>query len=461
MYVERTTVTTNNESKFFASLSKVIKDQNNVSITEKGGMGYATTYRKVTDMFYKLSSYRNSPYKVESDFAEVINEDLKDAILFMFYVGDIREGAGERKTFLTMLDMIAKNFPGIYLEIFKFIPEYARFDYLWRVKSVRENKELFDEVIDFIRLQLAADLDGLTEGKEISLLAKWLPSENATSAETKEMATLIRTSLKMSSKTYRKMLSALRAKINIVETDLCEKTYTEINYEHIPSKANKKYKKAFLRNDRERYQSHINAVNNGTAKMHSSVLNPCELASEYLKVIGWTAYLDKLVDPSVEAMWKNLRRDKVVKRNILPIIDGSGSMYDNKIKDTSLCCEHVAASLGIYMSEINTGFLKNKVMAFGTNNYIVDLSECKTFHEKLAEVIKFTDCGTTDIKKVFTNILSAGTKAHLTQEEMPEILVIYSDMEFDRAIKNASKKDFEFFAELYRRAGYKLPKIVF
>lgn len=68
----------------------------------------------------------------------------------------------------------------------------------------------------------------MAEGKNISLLAKWLPSVNASNKATKYNARKIAKALEMDNCEYRKMLSRLRNYIKIIENNLREKDYTSI-----------------------------------------------------------------------------------------------------------------------------------------------------------------------------------------------------------------------------------------
>ena len=85
----------------------------------------------------------------------------------------------------------------------------------------------------------------------------------------------------MDDATYRKILVRLRAHIKIIENNLRERDYT-FDYEKQPSKAMFKYRKAFIRNDGERYNSFLNKVATGEAKINANTLAPYELVEPYL-----------------------------------------------------------------------------------------------------------------------------------------------------------------------------------
>ncbi|MFR6695605.1 MAG: hypothetical protein ACLUS6_17425 [Dysosmobacter sp.] len=78
-----------------------------------------------------------------------------------------------------------------------------------------------------IKKQLGSRLcNALEAGESASLLAKWLPSANASNEDAIRQAKQIARSLGMNDAQYRKTLSALRTKISIIENNLREKDYT-------------------------------------------------------------------------------------------------------------------------------------------------------------------------------------------------------------------------------------------
>ena len=110
-----------------------------------------------------------------------------------------------------------------------------------------------EEAVSFLHEQLLADQKALSQGREVSLLAKWLPSVNASSAETKRRGKLLAKAFGMKEKEYRKALSALRDRIGIVENSLRKKEVNGIDYAALPSRARFRYKGVFARKDRERF----------------------------------------------------------------------------------------------------------------------------------------------------------------------------------------------------------------
>ena len=172
---------------------------------------------------------------------------------------------GERRFFRLCVKWLAKNYPEVIKRNIHNFPEYGRWDDLYELVDTPCENEAFN----FMKNQLELDMACKTP----SLLAKWLKSENASSKETQRLGTLTRSHFNMSPRQYRKTLSTLRSRINIVEKLMSENRWDEIEFDKLPSKAGLIYKNAFARRDiiakkYERFASdwtNIEQINGGNA----------------------------------------------------------------------------------------------------------------------------------------------------------------------------------------------------
>lgn len=304
-------------------------------------------------------------------------------------------------------------------------------------------------------------LESMKKKKEISLLAKWLPSVNASNKETVKKAKKLSRMLGMSEAEYRKTLSELRSYLKLIENNLRERDYT-FDYSKVPSKAMHKYIKAFYRNDNNRYSKYIASVERGEAKMNTSTLMPYELIEPYIKYSYYNAGSRSFMRPiseeekaSLNAAWNSLS-DFCNDENALAVIDTSGSMY---------CTQNpmpasVALSLGLYFAEHNKGAFKNHFIEFSAEPRLIEIKG-ETFADKLRYVASFNEIGNTNLQSVFELLLKTATKNNIPQEEMPSKLYIISDMEFDGCIENADITNFEYAKSLFEQNGYKLPEVIF
>lgn len=202
--------------------------------------------------------------------------------------------------------------------------------------------------LEVIKNQLMKDLEEKKANKPVSLLAKWMPSCNATSYKTKENATVVRKYLGFTERQYRKILSGLREYIDVVERKMSAKKWGEINYEAVPSKANLIYNNAFLKNDEERRREYLDKLENGEAKINSSTNFPHDIVHSYLK--GRSYYRSNIKeDKALEALWKALPDTVQGDGNTLVVRDGSGSMMCSVDPNSSITALEVATALAIYL----------------------------------------------------------------------------------------------------------------
>lgn len=305
-------------------------------------------------------------------------------------------------------------------------------------------------VLAYIKKQLETDCKALEAGESVSLLAKWLPSVNASNEDAIRQAKHIARALGMNDAQYRKTLSALRAKISIIENNLREKDYT-FDYSKQPSKAMLKYRKAFLRNDGDRYDAFMSRVAEGTEQLHTGALMPYEIIHPFFVNGGVSDEERKAID----ATW-NAQEDFTDGENALVVIDGSGSMYGGSDPIPAT----VALSLGIYYAEQNTGAFHNHFITFSENPRLVEI-EGKDILEKVRYCHQFNEVANTNIQRVFELVLKAAVKNHVPQEEMPSKIFIISDMEFDYCTEDCSLTNFEHAQKLFSEHGYRLPDLVF
>ena len=286
-------------------------------------------------------------------------------------------------------------------------------------------------------------------GGDVSLLAKWLPSVNASNVQTVAYAKRIARFLGMSDAAYRKTLAKLRAHIRILENSLREKDYS-FDYAKQPSRAMFKYRKAFYRNDGERYGAFLSKVSRGEAQLHTGTLVPYEIVAPF--------FVSRVSDEdaaAIDATW-NALEDFTGDENALAVIDGSGSMYCR----TNPMPATVALSLGIYFAERNRGAFRNHFITFSEKPQLVEIKG-DTILEKLRYCHNFNEIANTNIQKVFELVLNAAVRNGVPQSEMPSTLYIISDMEFDTCAEGADLTNFEYAKKIFAQAGYRLPKVVF
>ncbi len=225
---------------------KHLKNEANLTLTENGALTYASTLSNCLDLFAAIGAIRQeSDDEIITRFSRAFAENADIAMKILFFGRDVRGGLGERRVFRVIANWLADHEPIALRKNIALIPEYGRFDDLVSLLGTACEKD----ALAVIREQLHKDMAS-TEG--VSLLAKWLPSVNASNAVAIRNGKKIARALGMTDAQYRRTLVKLRARIRIIENDLRTKNYT-FDYAAQPSKAMFKYRAAFIRNDGERY----------------------------------------------------------------------------------------------------------------------------------------------------------------------------------------------------------------
>ncbi len=449
---------------FIDELEKVIDQTYNVSVTENGAVGYKTTGKYLLDANFKVASYRHMDESdIITDWNKAFKENALLALKWLFYVRDVRGGLGERRTFRIIIKNLVKTYPGVVKALLPLMSEYGRWDDVLELlhTSVEE------DVIKLISTTLHDDIANFRAGKSVSLLAKWLPSENTSSSETKQKAKYLISRLHVTPREYRKVLSGLRKYIDIVEGKMSANAWDKIDYEAVPSKANLIYSDAFLRRDEERRKAFLDKVSKGNAKINASVLFPHEIVHKY--TANRYSLYGVRKDEAIEALWKALPDFGI--ENTITVADGSGSMESRVSSDSSVTALDVANALAIYTAQHCRGAFKNTYITFSRTPQIVHLNS-DTLLGNIKTALDHNECANTDIEAVFKLILKTAVQNGMAQEDLPKNILIISDMEFDAATSSyysyygsrstrVNQSLFDTIAKQYELHGYKMPKLIF
>lgn len=436
----------------------LLKSEANKTYTENGAVAYRSTTSDCLDLFATIGALRGANDSVIIDrFLRAYAEDADLAMKLLFYARDIRGGIGERRVFRVILRWLADNEPLSVEKNIRYIAEFGRYDDLLSLMDTACEKQ----AMQFIKQQLSSDCMALKSGQPVSLLAKWLPSINASHNDTIRYGKRIARFMGMNDAQYRKILTALRAKIHIIENNLREKDYS-FDYSQQPSKAMLKYRKAFIRNDGARYQDFLRQVSCGKATLNTDTVMPYELVAPYLDWAAFTpenhCFMRAISDDekaSLNAAWASLP-NFAAEGNALAIIDTSGSMYSGSQPLPAA----VALSLGLYFAEHNTGKFKNHFIEFSDTPELIAIKG-DTFVDRLRYIASFNEIASTDLEAVFDLILRTAVRNHVPQDDLPSQLYIISDMEFNCCVCNANATIFENAKAEFSHYGYRLPEVVF
>ena len=435
----------------------------NIDYTENGGVTRKSTESKVLDMFAVGGAYRNrSDADVILLFKNAFEEDPLLAMKCLFYLRDVRGGQGERRFFRVAFRWLCDNYPDVAKMNLINVSEYGRWDDLIYVAV---DTKVQTAAFNIIKHQLALDV----QCKTPSLLAKWLPSQNASSEKTKELGHRLANFLNMTNREYRKTLSVLRERINVLERLMSANRWDEIEFDKIPSRAGMIYRNAFARRDilAKKYEAF---AKDEKTKVNADVLYPQEIARQ-----AWKVGYHSLDDPTrlmLQKYWDNLKDFYCGREeNGIAVVDVSGSMTGTPMD--------AAVSLGAYIAERGHGPFANHFITFSRDPSLVRF-------EGADIVDKFLRCRNahwgmnTNIQAVFDMLLQTAKSKHVKKEDMPTRIYIFSDMEFDSCVTfsktredrwgyfnntvnslNEVNSDLEKIKRQWEAAGYDMPSVIF
>ena len=401
----------------------------NDEATTNGMVTNSTSSNYVLDMFFKMGGSRTMDEpEIERMFSLAFHENPNLALKSLFYNRDIRGGQGERRSFRIMFHWLCDNYPEVAKRLVKFVPVYGRWDDLLVTYSTAVGPLAVDTI-----------LNALKTGDK--LCAKWMPRENKSG---KKYALALMSAWKLTPRNYRKLLAG---NTKVVETLMCNNEWPAINYNHVPSKASHLHRNAFLKHDEDRYREWLTDLSKPEtkAKVNAGAIFPHDVIRPYFQ---YSAGEDKLI----EAQWNALPNYCPDSNKVIAVCDVSGSM-------TGLPME-VCVALGMYVAERNNGIFKNGFITFSERPTLQILNG-RTLRARVSQLSKATWDMNTNLEAVFKLILGSALSANLPESDMPDTILIMSDMQFDQCTKSPNDNALGMIKREYRDHGYNLPNVVF
>jgi|TARA_Y100000389_G_C17469870_1_gene529369 hypothetical protein len=412
-----------------------------LSKTDNNANALSTTNNIFLDLFVNIG--RDLSYDELCDYLDkCMKINPYKTIAIIFNCRDRKNGKKEKKISNDAMKWLKNNnwektYEG---NIYTYIEKYG----CWKDILTKKYVDIHDYDIELIANQLIKDKNNLINNKNISLCAKWAPSENKKYDKrnniTEKIGLKIYNILDKDNnltddinnkyihkwkELYRKeYITPLRNKINSIENMMCKNKWNEIEYENVPAIASKKYKNCFMKHDESRYLEYLNNVVNGKSKINVTGILPHELVNYYL------SDSTKEIDLTIESQWNTIllnTKSSGILDNILPIVDVSGSMFG--AKNGSIPAQ-VSIALGLLISQCSTGNFKNKVISFSETpeEFLV---KGNTLKEQI-ECIKNINWGySTNFESIADIIINNS----YTQDDIPDKIVVLSDMQFNEAIK--------------------------
>jgi hypothetical protein len=406
------------------------------TVTENGMVTNSSSLNDCVNLFFQIGAMRGQDKtRLVNTFVKAYEENALTAMKILFWARDVRGGAGERQIFKDIVKYLAGSRTESMRKNLGLISEFGRWDDLLSLVGT----PLENDALTLIS-------DALKNGN--GLAAKWMPRPNVNNREKKRQASALRKFLKLTPAAYRKMLAELSS---TVEQLMCANEFGKINYSHVPSRAMSDYMRAFGKRDGERFTSFIESVKKGDVKINAGAVYPYDIVKN-LKYGN---------SNGADAQWNAL--PNYLENNneqFLPVVDVSGSMECPAGNNPNVTCMDVAISLGLYISERNEGAFKDSFITFSDRPSLQVLKG--SLSERYRQLARADWQMSTNIERVFTTILDSAVSNNVPQSEMPTMVLILSDMEFNQGTRgNWDKSAQEIFESKYAAAGYKMPKIVY
>ena len=382
--------------------------------TTNGALQHESSGNKCLDLFSVIGNLRNcSRTDILERFEQAFNENMELATQVAYWARAARQGSGEKNTFYTILDEIAKSSPD-------FVSDNANtLALLGYYKDLLRYFHIPGVVSSFAQSIKSKD----------RLACKWAPRKG-------ENARKLRDELGFTNKQYRKWIGEHS---ETVEDLMSNKLFSSVNYSSVPGGAMRKYKEAFMKRDLARFDEWKNDKTMTASVSATYPHQVIEVAS------GDEALADK--------MWNSLEDFVTEGENILPMIDTSGSMFGGPLE--------IAISLGMYLAEKNKSEFQDTFLTFSESPELVRL-EGGTVAERMRNIEQANWGMNTNFTKAYHLILQTAVTYNVDKNSMPTMLLVLSDMQFDESQDDGvSKVHFDDIKAKFEQSGYKMPKLVF
>ena len=444
--------------------SDELKKEFNYTRTGNGDVTYKSSLNKNLDLFYNAGGVRGNNYYGDkpsyddyiSLFWDAYEENPVLATKNLFNIRDFRtNGKGERDLFRSLVVSLSNENEALVhnLVLSGVFEEFGRFDDLVVLYSNTTSNSVKSAVAHHIKQVLLEDIANMQDDKQVTLLAKWLPT-NTRNKNVYSIGKSLAKDLGLTFSDYRKTVSRLRKYLNVLEVNMSSKNYSNIDYSKVPSRAFAKNTAAFYRNDPDNITSFMEKVKSGEVSLKTSGITPDEVVGKFTESSYWSTVLSDLSDEQVEALeltWKELVKNAKDAGNTLVMADVSGSMNGKPME--------VSVALAILFAQSSQGQFHNMFMTFSGRPDLINISSHDSLQQIISKVLSADWDNNTDVDAAFSKILSTAVESNSKQEDLPERLVIISDMQFDQS--GANNVHIKRWKYKFEQHGYTLPTVVY
>ena len=422
--------------------NKFVQTMGNITHTENAMPTYKSSLDPTLDLFYRVGN-RNVQSYVEINIPDLtrvaLDHNQELAVKILGWSRSIRDGAGVR---CHMRDVIQNGIiPADQIDWSWFGTQgYWKDIFFW-------NPETFDastlnHILDTIKSAIVA---------EDNLILKWLPRKKKVKGHKNNLwIRIIRNHLNLTDEEYRKMCSSFKTP----ETLMCAGEWDKIDYSSVPSKCMIRNKKLFIAHDAERFEAFANKAAAGEVSIKAGAIYPHEILKQLVSdSMGWSLnWSHARYDALAEGQWKNLPNKFKSDKKIMVVGDTSGSM----VGDDSIW---ISLALTIYCSERLIGAFHNFAVTFSSRPSFIQFDDSMTLDKKLRQIPSIVE--DTNIEAVFDLILHHAKAHNVPKEDMPEMVLIISDMQFNQGVLNPNQNIGQMIKSKYSGTYYDLPSVVY
>lgn len=373
-------------------------------LTENGDISFTkVSDNKMLNILFMTEYYQKHLHEVPYLDGSELSQ------LFSMFIRDPRYGLGRRDLGRRLMSMTEVPID--------YVIKAGRVDDVFFLEY--EDMNDFATVLDYLKTEIE-------KGNE--LVKKWMPRY---SSKHLEIARTIAAYYGMNKQQYGHFV-----KCNTTENKLSRHNYDEIEFEHVPSLAMIKYAHAFATKPetKERYAQYLEDVKAGKKDLKISTTTVYDIYKNRKKIDA-DLFFSKL--EKISGSW-------------IPIVDSSSSMQDNNDSYGK------AMAIGHYLAKCSS-YAPNKVISFSSEPQLINLGDTPirrnrwyhqeeavgdSIYEKEIASMHTGDCSNTDFGAVM-KLLS-----YLS--DVPEYLVVLSDMEFD----SGSSMSKDATMRLFKEKGY-------
>jgi hypothetical protein len=413
---------------------------------------------------------------------------------------DVKSGKGERDLSYIMILVWDKYFPELArFALSRFVlshspgvEPYGSWKDIKKFCAFLHKRGLSDcELVEYaVRLvcdQLRLD-SALGDDCRLSLCAKWVPRESSSCAWLfRKMAISYFPEILATAKTpqskekavtkvymmFSRMIAGLNRRLNTVQIKMCDRTWSEIDPNKVPSVALTKNRKAFLNFKKSDDYDRVECAENFSKYLVSRVSTGATVKGSRVGIVDFVRAAASSVgfaeNMLLNAQWSDFMSKVGDLGSVVAMVDQSGSMAGDPYD----------AAMGLGIAIASKSAIGKRVMTFSTTPTWISLDGCDSLTDYV-KVLKKYDMHSglgTDFFKALDCLLFACVAAKLSDDVVGGMtLVILSDMQIDSCTNTVnsgisdSASSFETkmismqerISIKYRAAGYtRVPHLLF